>query len=191
MALNRTESIAIEIELLHLAGKGQEIALKRLYTLWSSKLMGMSVSLLSDRELAEEVVQDAFVQIWKHASRYDSDLSRPFSWAVTITRRIAYGKMRQQSRRGGKIINMEIDEERIASDQNVQAFAEKHDSLEKICSLINQYPEDQRNCMRLAFFKGYRYREIAEKLELPLGSVKTWIRRGLLELRKQYLGASI
>ena len=93
---DRTDNAAYEAELIRRIALGDRSAFERSIPLYSNPLMSYAIRMVRDRMLAEEVLQDVFVRIWKHAKSYDLRLSRPFSWAVLITRRICLDRLRRR-----------------------------------------------------------------------------------------------
>lgn len=163
-----------------------EAALRELYDQSSTRLYGLAVKVLGNREWAEDVLQEAFVTIWRSAGDYRATLSPPMAWMGLIVRSRALDFLR---RRATERIDkaQELDEmisETVAGDSpdpidatqaSEQAFA-LHECLRKL-------EARQREVLSLAYLRDLSHSELAEQLKLPLGTVKTWIRRGLDQLR--------
>ena len=163
-----------------------EAALRELYDLTSSKLYGVALRVVSNREWAEDVLQEAYLNIWRIASDYRAALSPPMAWMGVIVRSRALDfRRRRVSERADA--GLELDDaiiETVAGDSpdpmdttqaSEQAWA-LHECLRKL-------EAKQREVVSLAYLRDLSHGELAEQLKLPLGTVKTWIRRGLEQLR--------
>ena len=174
-----------EIRLLERIARGEQIAFRDLYGRYSDPLMGLAMQLLNSRSEVEEVIQDTFVRIWRYAGNYDSAISRPFSWAVTITRRLCWDKLRARKSRGDLETNLEEALPQDPADRDdVKKSVEESDLIRSLRATLKDFPESQQRCLELSLFSGYSQSEIAERLNQPLGTVKAWIRRGMLKMRE-------
>jgi RNA polymerase sigma-70 factor (ECF subfamily) len=134
---------------------------------------------------AEEVVQEAFVQIWEKAASYDERRGKPLTWAMTLTRNKAIDRLRRVQRRNR--LHDEVEQEaqiwdRVL-DRDSSDEAAAHETQAIVRSAVIQLSEDQRRAIELAFFSGLTQHEIAKRLDEPLGTVKARIRRGMMKLR--------
>jgi RNA polymerase sigma-70 factor (ECF subfamily) len=166
--------------------RDSERALRELYDLTSSRLYGLAVKVVSNREGAEDVLQEAFVQIWRSAGDYRATLSPPMAWMGLIVRSRALDFLRRRAAERADQVQ-ELDEtltETVAGETpdpidtaqaSEQAWA-LHECLRKL-------EARQREVLSLAYLRDLSHGELAEQLKLPLGTVKTWIRRGLEQLR--------
>ena len=163
-----------------------EAALRELYDITSSKLYGVALKVVSNREWAEDVLQEAYLNIWRIAGDYRVALSPPMAWMGVIVRSRALDfRRRRASDRADAVL--ELDDaiiETVASDAadpmdttqaSEQAWA-LHECMRKL-------EAKQREVVSLAYLRDLSHSELAEQLKLPLGTVKTWIRRGLDQLR--------
>lgn len=167
------------------AGDG-EAALRELYDLTSSKLYGVALRVVSNRAWAEDVVQEAYLNIWRIAADYRASLSPPMAWMGVIVRSRALDFLRRRTSQQADAA-LELDDaisETVAGDSpdpmdttqaSEQAWA-LHECLRKL-------EARQREVVSLAYLRDLSHSELAQQLELPLGTVKTWIRRGLEQLR--------
>jgi len=134
---------------------------------------------------AEEVIQDAFLQIWGKAATFDTALGAPFYWALSITRNRAIDRLRARQRRVRLADELH---EFVAADsaQFAPPFRSEfsQEDLAKVRAAVGSLPGDQRQAIEMAFFGGMTHAEIAEALREPLGTVKARIRRGMLKLRE-------
>lgn len=175
-----------EIRLLADVAGGDRAAFRELYTRYSQPLFSLAIRLLGDHGAAEEVLQDAFVKIWRHAANYDPRKSRPFTWAVTILRRTAIDHLRKH-RRAPAAVPLPADDASAPSElhtrENIRRTAEIRETTELVRSTLSTIPQPQRNALELALYSPLTHSEIAARLSQPVGTVKTWIRRGVLDLR--------
>jgi len=175
-----------EIALLAaIAGGGRE-AFRELYGRYSAPLFSLALRFVGDTGTAEEVLQDACLKIWRHAGSYDPAKSRPFTWAVTILRRTAIDQLRRQQRTP-PALPIPADDfapAEFASGENTRRATETHETAARVRSVLATLASPQRDALELALFSTLTHAEIAARLAQPLGSVKTWIRRGLSDLRQ-------
>jgi RNA polymerase sigma-70 factor (ECF subfamily) len=161
-------------------------AFRSLYDAASPKLFGFALRILNKRELAEEVLQESFVNIWNGAAGYQSSLAAPMTWMTTIVRNRAFDLLRKLDH------DVEIDADTF--DLEVMHALEAHDPTPIDALAMSQDAKALANCfstleslhrqaMALAFFHDLSHSEVAEQMRLPIGTVKTWIRRGLDKLR--------
>ena len=168
------------------AAQGDEAAFARLYDRLSGPLYTLCLRMLGDGTEAEDALQDAFVQLWRNAPRYDAAQSSVFSWAIHITRCKVIDRLRARGRRLRLYVPEEGGE---AADPVASAGTEAADSATKhewsasIRRTLEDLPSEQRQAIELAFFGDLTHHEIAARLGQPLGSVKARIRRGLLKMR--------
>ena len=165
-------------------------AFRALYEATSPKLFGFVLRILQKRELAEEVLQESFVNIWNNASSYQSSLAAPMTWMTTIVRNRAFDLLRKLS--NGQQHNIEIDAEYFDADvmnalesgeaTPLQALELSQDAA-ALASCMSRLEAMHRQAMALAFYHDLSHSEVAEQMNLPMGTVKTWIRRGLDKLR--------
>jgi RNA polymerase sigma-70 factor (ECF subfamily) len=163
-----------------------EAALKDLYDMTSSKLFGLALRVVNKREWAEDVLQDAYLYIWRSAADYRASLSPPMAWMGLIVRSRALDFLRKRSSERLHL-TQELDEylnETIEGDapnpMNTALASEQAWALQQC---MNQLENKQREVVSLAYLRDLSHSELAEQLKLPLGTVKTWIRRGLEQLR--------
>jgi RNA polymerase sigma factor (sigma-70 family) len=164
---------------LHGAAHRDRMAFRSLYDASSPRLYGLALRILGRRELAEEVVQESFVAIWHHASEYESALSAPMTWMTTIVRNRAFDLLRRAD--AGAIDHAALESladlslspaDKLQMSSEAQALADCMSALE----------EKHREVVGMAFFHDLSHSDVARKLALPLGTVKTWIRRSLVRL---------
>jgi RNA polymerase sigma-70 factor (ECF subfamily) len=170
------------------AARGDESAFARLYDRLSGPLYTLCLRMLGDGAEAEDALQEAFLQLWRNAARYDGAQSSVFSWAIHITRCKVIDRLRARGRRL-RLYVPEEDSDGVPTPQAASTGGDAADSATRnewsaeIRRTLENLPLDQRQAIELAFFGDLTHHEIAARLGQPLGSVKARIRRGLLKLR--------
>lgn len=172
---------------------GDEGAFAIFYDRFAPGVFSMIYTILRDQKESEDVLQEAFLQMWKRTATYDSARSSLFTWAVMISRHKAIDRLRARQRQSRLIDAAAVElNERLTSPgqgEGNDPFA-RRDERERVRAALAQLGEAQREAIDLAFFAGLTQTEIAEKLGTPLGTVKARIRRGLLALREVLGGES-
>ena len=174
------------IALIDRIALADEKALRQLYELTSSKLYGVAVRVVTNREWAEDVLQEAFINIWRIAGNYKATLSPPMAWMALVVRSRGLDFLRRRaSDRADRM--QELDDviaDTVAGDSpnpmDVTQASEQARALHNCLSLLDN---KQREVVSLAYMRDLSHSELADQLKLPLGTVKTWIRRALTQLR--------
>jgi RNA polymerase sigma-70 factor (ECF subfamily) len=159
-------------------------AFEQLYERHSRIVYSLVLRILRQGTTAEEVVQDVFLQLWRNSARYD--LSRPFvPWLLTMARNRALDHLRLKSERQRRREEQteEFPQIAIAAPEYEKALDEKRRG-ERVRALMSSLPAAQKTAIELAYFEGLSHSEIAASLHEPLGTVKSWIRNGLLRLKE-------
>jgi RNA polymerase sigma-70 factor (ECF subfamily) len=159
-------------------------AFEQLYERHSRIVYSLVLRILRQGATAEEVVQDVFLQLWRNSSQYD--LSRPFvPWLLTLARNRALDQLRLKSERQRRREEQTEEFPQIGSapPEYERALDEKR-RAERVRSLIGSLPASQKKAIELAYFEGLSHSEIAASLKEPLGTVKSWIRSGLMRLKE-------
>lgn len=163
---------------------GDQSAFASLYDATASKVFGIVISVLRDRSQAEEVTQEVYVEAWRAAPRYDPALGSPSAWLNTIAHRKAVDRVRSAERRMAR----ERRDANSSLGRHMPDTAElvvDSDEERRVREALSCLSEAQGTALRLAYYEGRSYREVAEYLEEPLGTVKTRIRDALRRLRSQ------
>ncbi len=169
-------------ELLKRIAQGDQDALLQLYDRYGRLVYSLAYRVLQDHQLAEEITQDVFTRVWHAAGTFDPKRSLFTTWLTSITRNRAIDILRRRRARGltgaGEAeLNTAITraDERFSPEHHLQALA--------VREALKELPPAQREVLELAYFGGMTQREIAEHLNIPLGTVKTRMRLGMLKLR--------
>jgi len=187
--VNEPEIQDHDIELLRQIADGNRAAFAEFYDRHATLMFSVASKILNDAGEAEDVLQEAFVQIWEKAGRFDPKLGKAASWAAILVRNKAIDRIRASQRRtrlaeqAGVARNIASE---VADSANEVFYG--HDKAKFIHSAIVELPEEQRQAIELAYFSGLTQDEISKKLNAPLGTIKARIRRGLLKLRDQLEG---
>jgi len=178
------DAAAEEGRLLASAGAGDRAAFRELYRRFGGPLFSLGVRMVGNRDDAEELLQDAFVKIWHGAAAYEPRKARPFTWAMTIMRNTCIDHLRRH-RREPDVVPLDPTESAgvPAAAEGVRAAAEAGDERRRVREALGRFADSQRAALELALFSGLTQAEIAVRLGQPVGTVKSWIRRGLLDLR--------
>lgn len=164
-------------------------ALDALYSLYHLPLLSLFRQILKDEFEAEEVLQDTFVRAYQSAARYNPQLGAPFAWLVTIGKRLAFDLLRKKRARP-PLAEQNREHSSLSGDKTSGgAKADIHRDLEYrwIRESLSGLSDSQREIIELALLEGYTHHEISSKLDKPLGTVKSDLRRGLMRLREIYL----
>lgn len=169
-------------EALVQAGRGDRSAFRRVYDATSAKLFGVCLRILGDRQTAEDVLQDAYVTIWNKAATFDSGRASPITWLATIARNRSIDRLRSAAvRPAGRPLDeaAEIRDEAPAADAVLVSSQE----AQRLHGCLETVEARARQAIRTAFFEGETYEALAARFEVPLGTMKSWIRRGLQKLK--------
>ena len=170
-----------EEELVLLLQARDQQAFSYLYDNYAAALNGIIYRMVEERELAEDILQEAFIKIWNNFSSYDTGKGRLFTWMLNLTRNLTIDTLRSKGyKKQGKISG---DENSVSNYTDDSKIAEKFDAMGLRKQLVNLKPE-QRAIIDLAYFNGYTQDEISKEMGIPLGTVKTRMRTAILELRK-------
>jgi len=179
MSLDATQ--ARLAQLLSRSALGDRQAFAQLYEASRAKLFGVSLRIVRERGLAEEVLQDAFVSIWNHAGDYAQARSAPMTWMTAIVRNRSLDVVRRTRE------EPDVDDKLAANlmDEGPTAAEDlaRREAAHALHECLGELEADQRQSIALAFFHGLSHSELADHLRKPLGTVKTHVRRGLLKLR--------
>ncbi|MEH6596851.1 MAG: sigma-70 family RNA polymerase sigma factor [Colwellia polaris] len=165
------------LALLGAIAQGDKKAFSELYQSTSQQLYAVSLKMLTRKELAEEALQEAYVRIWHNASEYRQGKGSVLTWMISIVRYRAldvlrYNKVRKES---------EFDESNNFDIETIEQVSDAEQLLLDKC--LQQLDTQQRQAIYLAYFNGCSHKEVVKHLNNPLGTIKSWIRRGLMSLQ--------
>lgn len=173
------------IRLLAATAAGDQHAFRQLYQASSPHLFGLLLRMLKRRDWAEEALQDCYLKVWQKAETYAPDKGAPLTWLMTVARYRALDLLRM------KRPEVEMPEEEDAppltfadgDGLNPESRAMEKEGLGRLSDCMQGLPLEQRRSVLLAYYEGYTHQELARQLKAPLGTVKSWVRRGLQSLR--------
>jgi RNA polymerase sigma-70 factor (ECF subfamily) len=180
---SRNPESAELLRTLQRMAKGEHAALAACYDLMSPVVFSLAVRMLRDRAAAEDVSQDIFVQVWRQAGNYDTTRGSPEAWIMMIARTRILDRLR--SRAAGIVLKPVGDHLPDAPDAEdwPEDLAISREDAVNVRRALGELPHDQKHAIELAFFDGLTHVEISEKLNVPLGTIKTRIRLGLMKIR--------
>ncbi len=175
----------MQTELVRLLGaiaRGEEAAFERLYDATRAKLYGVLLRILGKPALAEEVMHEAYLKVWKMADQFDATTASPITWMVAIARNRAIDIVRKRG-------DISIDEEPEAPEPAAEAPAplarrEMTPELKRLLSCLGRLDPEKQRIVLLAYYSGWSRDQLANKLDIPVNTIKTWLRRSLLEIRE-------
>jgi RNA polymerase sigma-70 factor (ECF subfamily) len=170
-------------ELLVEIGRGNRQAFAAFYDLTAPRVYGVVRSVLRDPARSEEVTQEVMVELWRTAPRYDASMGSALTWATTIAHRRAVDRVRSEQSSREREARDQRERSATAPVPDVATVAERRLDIARVQAALEQLSPTQRESIELAFFGGHTHREVAALLDLPLGTVKTRIRDGLIRLR--------
>lgn len=169
-------------ELLRRSAKGDQRAFADLYDATSSRVFGLAVRVVRDPAQAEEVVQEAYLEVWKTSSRFDQERGSALSWLMTICHRKAVDRVRSAEASTRRDTSYHQQNTTIDHDSTSDA-AQASMEAQRVRNALKGLTDVQREAIELAYFGGYTHTEVAGILNLPVGTAKTRIRDGLIRLR--------
>ena len=170
------------VRLLAAVADGDQAAFERLYAATRAKLYGVVLRILRRADLADEVMQEAYLKIWNSAGQFDPALASPITWMVTIARNRAIDLARKKR-------DVSVEEtpgvlERAAESVDPLAARERSEELRRLLDCLGRLDPDGRRLMLLAYYNGLSREQLAAKLGRPVNTIKTWLRRSILAVRE-------
>ena len=169
------------VELLAEVAAGDAAAFERLYDATRAKLYGVLLRILGRPELAEEVMQETYLKVWNTAATFDATIASPITWMVAIARNRAIDIVRK---RGELSIEDEPEALSVAADTPPPlARREMTEELKRLLACLGKLDPEKQRIGLLAYYSGWSREQLARKLDIPANTIKTWLRRSLLEIR--------
>lgn len=159
---------------------GDQAAMTELYDRYSSLVYAVALRVAGDTGVAEDLLQEVFLQLWRNPGAFDAARGRLAPWLAVIARHKAIDHIR------GRREQTSIEDIIISVDARLEETADRNRAGEKVRGVLAGMQADQRRCLEMAFFQGLTHSEIAQQTGDPLGTVKTRIRQGLIQLRKVF-----
>lgn len=185
LVMQQKSNLKLDQQLINQVKQGDKTAFKEIYTRFSQVVYNLALRMLRDKEDAEEVVQEIFLQIWNKAYSYDSERGAVSTWILNIARSRSIDKLRTIRYRDR---NIEIDEEKVNSNDDFSRIIEdREESKNVIRHALDSLPGKQRIAIEMVYFEGFTHLEAAEKLNEPVGTIKTRIRLGVRKLKEKIM----
>lgn len=169
---------------------GDKEALRLLYGKYNKILFGMIVSILKNREEAEDCLQEVFTQIWEKADQFDAGRGRVYSFLVTMARNKAIDRTRSSGFKNSRRENHSISDSTLTPESDKNNPHENLELAERISVVrkaLKKLSEKQRKVLEVAYFQGLSQSQISEKMDVPLGTVKYRMRQGMIKLRENII----
>jgi RNA polymerase sigma-70 factor, ECF subfamily len=175
----------MQTELVWLLGavaRGDETAFERLYAATRAKIYGVLLRILGRPALAEEVMKETYLKIWRTADGFDPTIASPTTWMVAIARNRAIDIVRKRG-------DLSVDDEPDAPEPTSEApqplaRREMTEELKRLLSCLGRLDPEKQRIVLLAYYSGWSRDQLAQKLDIPVNTIKTWLRRSLLEIRE-------
>jgi RNA polymerase sigma-70 factor (ECF subfamily) len=168
--------------LMAAVAKGDQAAFERLYAATRTKLYGVVLRILRRSDLADEVIQETYLKIWHNAGTFDPKLATPITWMVAIARNRALDLIRKKTE--ASIEDEPAAMEAAGEEPNPLARREMTEELRRLLACLGHLEEDRRRMVLLAYYSGWSREQLAVKFAAPANTIKTWLRRSLLEIRE-------
>ena len=168
--------------LLAAVGKGDKAAFERLYGATRAKLYGVLLRILGRPELADDVMQETYLKVWQMAGRFDPTIASPITWMVAMARNRAIDIVRKKGD-----ISVEDSPEALgvaADTPPPLARREMTEELRRLLACLGKLDPEKQRIVLLAYYSGWSREQLSHKLDIPVNTIKTWLRRSLLEIRE-------
>jgi RNA polymerase sigma-70 factor (ECF subfamily) len=170
-------------DLMALVHDGEVHAFEVIFDRHSGAAFSLAYRMCGRRAMAEDIVQEAFLSLWRAGARYDRARGSVRSWILSAVHNRAIDMFRRERVRGGRDVHDDTIAEQLESTSRTDEEAQRRDDARAVRGALDQLPADQRQVIELAYFGGFTHTQIAELLELPAGTVKGRMRLGLSKLR--------
>ncbi len=182
---NRQADIRVlaDEDLMQLVRAGDAQAFEIVFDRHSGAAFSLAYRMCGRQAMAEDIVQEAFVSLWRSGARYDATRGSVRTWVLSVVRNRTIDAFRRESAKGSRDVSEEGIAERMAAPELTEAEVERRDEARQVRKALVELPPDQRQVIELAYFGGFTHSQIADMLELPSGTVKGRMRLGLTKMR--------
>ena len=157
---------------------GNQDAMAELYDRYSGVVYAVALRVLGETTAAEDILQEVFMQLWRNPGAFDSGRGNLAPWLAVIARNRAVDMLRKRRPQ------TEMTETVVSVEPDMAGDADRGRAVEKVRAVLKEMPAPQRSALEMAYFEGYSHSEISEKTGEPLGTIKSWVRRGLGRLKR-------
>ena len=168
--------------LMAAVAKGDQAAFERLYVATRAKLYGVALRILRRSDLADEVIQETYLKIWHNAGSFDPKLATPITWMVAIARTRALDLIRKKTE--ASIEDEPAAMEAAGDEPNPLARREMTEELKRLLECVGRLEPDRQKLVLLAYYNGWSREQLAAKFKTPVNTVKTWLRRSMMDIRE-------
>lgn len=168
------------VPLMQAVAAGDRNALADLYDRTSGKLYGICIRLLGSEPEAEEALQDVYLTVWNKADRFDGRKASPITWLAVLARNKSIDRLRRKS---APTTNLDDAPDLVDDGPSALEVLEQEEDQKRLNDCLEELDQQQQSSIRAAFLDGATYPQLAEREQVPLGTMKSWIRRGLIRLR--------
>ena len=170
------------VRVLAAVAKSDKAAFEQLYGATRAKLYGVLLRILGRPELAEEVMQETYLKVWKMADQFDSTIASPITWMVAMARNRAIDIVRKRG-------EVSIEDEPMALNVAAETPAplarrEMTEELKRLLACLGKLDPEKQRIVLLAYYSGWSREKLSQKLDIPVNTIKTWLRRSLIEIRE-------
>ena len=170
-----------EAELVTLLQQGDRQAIEHIYSMYAANLLGVIYNIVKDEAIAEDVLQESFVKIWKYSRQYDASKGRLFTWLINICRNSAIDKVRSKTYKQRS--NIQNKDKLVSEAESIGQTGFNPDQMD-VRDWVHKLPPEYVEAIDIVYFQGYTHIEAAENLGIPLGTLKSRVRKALMSLRK-------
>jgi RNA polymerase sigma-70 factor (ECF subfamily) len=163
-------------------GRGSRPALAEIYQATSAKLFGICLRILRDKAEAEDALQDIYLNVWRKAGSFDPERASPITWLATLARNRSIDRLRALGSRSSEPVESALAVPDPSPD--AATVAEQRQEGAQLAGCLGELDRQKSDAIRTAFFDGATYAELAGRSGVPLGTMKSWVRRGLLQLKE-------
>ena len=169
------------VQLLSSIAKGDQAAFEQLYEVTRAQLYGVVMRILRRDDLADEVLQEAYLRVWRNAEKFDPTIASPMSWMIAIARNLAIDNVRKT----GASLEEKPEETDVTADApHPPTQLEMTDELQRLLACIGKLEPARQRLVLLAYFDGWSREQLAKKFDEPADTIKTWLRRSLIAIRE-------
>jgi RNA polymerase sigma-70 factor (ECF subfamily) len=173
-------------QLIERSSQGDRRAFRELYDLTSPRVFAVVRRMVGRADVAEDILQDVYLAIWRKAAvSYRSGETTGLAWLLTVARHRAIDRLRDHKRQSKLIGALDVDTQTLIASTSTESWQERDAESERLARGLAGIPEQQRNALLLAYYYGLTHEELSERLNVPLGTAKSWVRRGLRAMQEQ------